>query len=174
MGQCSNRIELNMAVFVKEFDPNSSSVSTTDNSKLLEELANENNYVRSEYDKLLALYRDAKAKLDAETQRVKAEDSQPIKEKLEAEMKVIRNEKKVIEKKNESYILDIKRFKEEISDLKKDRNALSVAVKASKKEQSEQFKRTDLKINELEKKIVTLTEYKNKRLNEDRELKERT
>ena len=61
-------------------------------------LVNENNYVRSEYDKLFALYHDAKTQLAEETQRVKAEESQPpkdvIKEKLEAEIKVIRNEKK--------------------------------------------------------------------------------
>ena len=157
--------------FVKEFDPNSSSST----SNPLEALVNENNYVRSEYNKLLALYLDTKAKLDEETQRVKAEESQPpkddTKEKLEVEIKAIRNEKKIIVKKNENLISDSKRLKEEISDLKKDKNALSVAVKTCKKEQSEQFKRTALKINDLEKKIVALTEYKNKQLSEDRELK---
>ena len=53
-----------------------------------------------------------------------------------------------------------KELKDEVADLKKEKNALNVAVKASKKELSEQNKRHDTKIREFEKKIVELTEFK--------------
>ena len=98
--------------FVKEFDPNSSSVSTVDNSKRIEMLVNENYYVKTEFEKLLALYLDTKAALDAETQRVKAEEVEPnkddIKDKLEAEVKVMRSEKKLLEKKTNTIFQRIK------------------------------------------------------------------
>ena len=55
--------------------------------------------------------------------------------------------------------------------MKKEKNALNVAVKASKQELSEQNKRHDAKIGEFEKKIVELTEFRKKRLSEDRVLR---
>ena len=58
--------------FVKEFDPNTSPKSTPDHSKFIETLVTENNYVKSEYQKLAALYLDTKARLDEEL-RMKAE-----------------------------------------------------------------------------------------------------
>ena len=55
----------------------------------------------------------------------------------------------------------------------KKKNALSVAVKTVKKELSEQNKESATKMKELEKNLDNLTQFKNKRLAEERETKKK-
>ena len=73
--------------------------------------------------------------------------------------------------KYENACREIKNLKVDIESLKRDKNALSVAVKTTKKELKDQTKRSDLKIVEYEKKIVELMEYKKEKLAEERSLK---
>ena len=64
----------------------------------------------------------------------------------------------------ETACQEIKKLKVEMDSIKKDKNALSVAVKSAKKEIKEQAKRSELKMTDYEKKIFELMEYKKEKL----------
>ena len=150
-----------------------------ENPKYVSALEKENFYIKNEYEKLASLYNsciDSKASLESKMKSLEAEFDQlkgAEEAKIGAEVKKVNYEKKNIETKYEKVLKENRDFKSEISDLKKDKNSLNVAIKASKKELVEQSKRSDDKIRESEKKIVELTEYRKKRLSEDRELKKK-
>ena len=55
--------------------------------------------------------------------------------------------------------------------LKKDKNSLSVALKSSKKETTEQTKAFEKKLSVVEKQVADLSEFKSKKLEEEREVK---
>ena len=165
--------------FIKEFEPNHSEpkIVSEENPKYVSDLEKENVYIKNEYDKLARLYNAClqhKTSLESEVNSLGAEFvrlKEAEEEKVCAEVKKVIHEKKNIETKYEKVLKENKDFKSEVSDLKREKNALNVAIKASKKEMSEQNKRSDAKIRELEKKVVELSEYRMKRLSEDRELK---
>ena len=162
--------------FVKEYEP-SNEIVPNEISKDVTAIENENLYIRSEYEKLATLYSAclaSKTSLESEMKGLEAEFNH-FKEaegkRIAAEIKRVNGEKKVIETKQEKIMKENKELKNEVSDLKKEKNTLSVAVKGSRKEIGEHNKRHDAKIREFEKKIVELSEYRNKRLTEDRALR---
>ena len=91
--------------------------------------------------------------------------------KLHAENKLHRKEISEFIVKYDQKCLEIKPLKDEITGLKKDKNDLSVALKRSKKENSETVKSHEKKIKHFEAKIVELVDFKNEKLSEERDLK---
>ena len=90
-------------------------------------------------------------------------------EKTDHEAKKLRAENKDLQNRFENKCLELKQSKEVIEDLKKTKNALSVALKGSKKEISENYKEFEKKKNVYEKKILDLSEFKNRKVAEERE-----
>ena len=132
--------------------------------------------VRGEYQKLYDFYQDELRKTEIfEVQLQNIHNHVHEKEILEKENEA-KHKKEVIEKKQlqtslEHRSIEIKNFKFEIEELKKDKNILSVALKTSKQEIKEQNKSFEKKVSVFEKKIEELSEYKVKKLSEEREEK---
>ena len=137
---------------------------------------NELDYIKSEYKKLYAVTEkvlEEKRQLESKVKELENDldiSSIELKESITAK-NMIDREKKNLELKHNTACLDIKHLKAEIETLAKDKNFLSVSLKASKKENVEQTKRHETKIKQFETKIVDLVEYKQQRMSEDRQIK---
>jgi hypothetical protein len=67
--------------------------------------------------------------------------------------------------------LELSNLKTDFENIKKEKNILSVALKASKADTKEQRNEFEKKNLDLQKKIVELNDYKKIKLEEERELK---
>ena len=85
-------------------------------------------------------------------------------------MKAIRKENKALKENLGNKSLELSHFKTDLENVKKEKNVLSVALKASKAEIKEQRKEFEKKISELEKKVVELNDFKQIEVAEEREL----
>ena len=123
-------------------------------------------------DQLYNLYaaeHEAKCKLERENKEL-------IENHLNGEqsvenVKAIRTENKYLKEKLENRSLELKNLKTDLENVQKEKNVLSVALKASKAEIKEQRKGFEKKSSELEKKVVELNDFKKNKLAEERELK---
>ena len=141
-----------------------------------EALEIENNYVKVEYQKLLGYLQHNESELgDLKKELENSHNAEKVSlEALNAKensFKKLKAESAQNGTKYERACQEIKRLKVEIDSIKKDKNALSVAVKTAKKETKDQAKRADLKIGDYEKKIFELMEYKEEKTAEERNLK---
>ena len=129
-------------------------------------------YTRNEYINLFNFYQDEKnvrEKLETDHQKLLEKlDNIEIKE---SHIKALKQDNKTLQEKSEKSIAEIKYLKNEIGDLNKDKNALSVALKTCKKELKEHHKEFDKKELECEKKIAELSDFKRTKLAEEREAK---
>ena len=105
--------------------------------------------------------------LQADLQRLV--DDKILKEVVAIQHKSFKVENKRLLENYENRCLEVKKLKNEIENVKKDQNELSVALKRSKKENKEYIKTVQHEKGVLEKKIVDLNEYKMKKVNEERD-----
>ena len=158
----SNKIPLNSP----------SSYSSPPQETIVDSFRQELLYTRNEYVKLYNFYTaelEAKCKLEEEYKEVIANLAN--KEKSDVNVKTILVENKSLKEKLENKSLEFKQLKTDIENVHKDKNILSVALKASKADTKDQKKEFEKKSSELEKKVEELNAYKNMKLAEERELK---
>ena len=109
---------------------------------------------RNEYLQLYNFYieqKDANVKLEADN--LVMLENLSAKEENENSSKALKIEVKTLQKKYENKCLEVKQMKTQIDDLNKEKNSLSVRLKASKKENHEQMKDFENKKMGLEKNI---------------------
>ena len=146
--------------------PVSSSESQDD--RLRQELL----YTRKEYEKLYDFYlRESEAKQNLEKEYCNVLENVANLENKEENVKAMKLENKTLKEKLETKSLEFKQLKTDFDNLNKDKNALSVAMKASKAENKEQLKEFEKKKVGLEKKIEELSEFRKVKLEEEREEK---
>ena len=129
-------------------------------------------FTRNEYVKLYNLYTaglEAKCKLEEEHKEVIA--NLASEEQNVANVKAIRKENKSLKEKLENTSFEHRQIKTDLENIHKDKNVLSVALKASKADIKEQRKEFDKKSSELERKVVELSDFKKMKLAEEREEK---
>ena len=117
-------------------------------------------YTRNEYVRLYNIFvaeREAKDKLEAEFSVLL--DKFEAKEKHEKDFKAFEAENKKLREKFENKCLELKHHKDQVDDLKKERNTSSVALKASKKEKLEAITDFEKDKKRLEEKINKLNEF---------------
>ena len=153
--------------------PSSSPIPKLDDQKelLRQELLN----TRNEYQRLYNFYlmeNEAKCKIEEEYREVleKVTDL----ENTNTNIKTLKAENQKLKEKYEFNCQEAKHLKNEIESLNKDKNALSVALKAAKADTKEQSKQFAKKEKEFEKKISELYEYRRNKLAEEREEKLRS
>ena len=136
--------------------------------RLRQELLN----TRNEYVKLYNYYQneqEAKCKLEKEYHE--ALERLATFERTEETVKNIIKENKPMKDRLEIKSLEFKQLKSEIEDVKKDKNRLSVALKAAKAESIDQCKDFEKKKTKLENVILELSDFKQMKLAEEREEK---
>ena len=89
-------------------------------------------------------------------------------EKFEKENKALKQENKSLTEKFDSKTLQINPLRASVTDLNKEKNVLSVALKSVKQDLKAHSKSSDQKITEYEKKLSELNEFKQKTLNQAR------
>ena len=102
---------------------------------------------------------EAKCKLEEEYKEVIANLAN--KEKSDVNVKTILVENKSLKEKLENKSLEFKQLKTDIENVHKDKNILSVALKASKADTKDQKKEFEKKSSELEKKVEELNALRN-------------
>ena len=112
---------------------------------------------------------EARSKLDQENKEL-IENLAKKEENFE-KVKSFRNENKSLKEKLENKSLEVRHFKTDLENFKKEKNVISVALKASKAETKEQRKEFEKKDSDLEKKVAELNDFKQRKLAEERELK---
>ena len=142
----------------------------------------------SEYGKLFSFYQaETEQKLHLESElNVERELKKNLKVKLDeayqelnqketakSEAKRQNTELQSLKVKFENKCLEFKHLKDELDNVKKDKNALSVALKGSKQEVKEQSKAFSKERESFHRKNEKLVEFKTKKLNEEREEKMR-
>ena len=118
-------------------------------------------HTRNEYVKLYNLYtaeHEARSKLEGEFTELIANNANE-EQKVE-NVKTLGNGNKFLKEKLESKCLEVNHLKTDHENIKKEKNILSVALKASKADTKEQKKEIKKGNSELKKKIVELDEYK--------------
>ena len=158
--------------FLKSYDPSAPDPSTQQSDPSLSNL-------KSEYQHLYGCYQTALANeniLISEVARLKNElenksELEEAKQKNEVKNKALVKELCDIKAKYDKKCAEAKTLKDVVDDVKKENNSASVALKRSKKEQNETVKRFEKKIHDYENKITDLMEFKNKIINEKRDLK---
>ena len=158
----SNRIPLDYS------SSTNASLSESQDDRLRQELLN----TRNEYDRLFNWYmgeQEAKSKLEVEYQKAleNLASIQRSEESVKDLKKVNKSLKDIIESKDR----ELKHLKSEVEDIKKDKNSLSVALKAAKAEVKEQLKDFEKQKTRLETTILDLNEFKKVKLAEEREEK---
>ena len=144
------------------------SLSESQDDRLRQELLN----TRNEYDRLFNWYmgeQEAKSKLEVEYQRALENLASIV--RSEESVKDLKKVNKSLNDRIESKDLELKHLKSEVEDIKKDKNSLSVALKAAKAEAKEQLKDFEKQKNRLENSILDLSEFKKVKLAEEREEK---
>ena len=155
----------------------------------------QNDYLRqellnmcSEYGKLFSFYqaeteqklhleselnveRELKKNLEVKLDEAYQELNQ--KETAKSEAKRQNTELQSLKVKFENKCLEFKHLKDELDNVKKDKNALSVALKGSKQEVKEQSKAFSKERESFHRKNEKLVEFKTQKLNEEREEKMR-
>ena len=123
---------------------------------------------RNEYEKLYNIYL-----VEHEAKRALEEEYSKLLEDVAKNEKVkgIKVDNKILTEKLENKSLEFKHLKNDFDNLNKDKNALSVALKAAKAENKEHLKEFEKKKYELEKKVAELNEFKKIKLAEEREEK---
>ena len=149
------------------------------NNMLRQELLN----MRNEYEKLFKFYElemglrsnletelekqnEQSSKLKLELSR--ANEALGLKDHLEKESKKVKADILIYKANSENRCIEIKNEKVEMENIKKDKNSLSVALKGSRKENKELSKSFDRERETFVKKISELTEFKSRKLNEER------
>jgi hypothetical protein len=112
---------------------------------------------------------EARSKLDEEYKELIKKLA--TEEKSVENVKAIKIDNKSLKEKLENKSLELRHLKTELENVKKENNAHSVALKASKAEIKEQRKEFEKKNSELEKKVVELNDFRKLKLAEERELK---
>ena len=88
--------------------------------------------------------------------------------KLHIENKALKQEKKSLETKVEKKALEVKQLKDNINELNKDKNTLNIALKSIKQDVKSQRKTFEKELASYEKKVSELSDFKTKKLNEER------
>ena len=127
-------------------------------------LANENIFIAE----IARLKHELEEKSELEDNFVNLEET---KQKNDVKSKAISKELREIKDKYDKKCVDVKTLKDEIDVIKKENNSASIALKRSKKERTETVKRYEKKVHEYESKLGELIDYKNKKINEERDLK---
>ena len=146
----------------------SSPVAEPQDDRLRQELLN----TRKEYDRLYNFYlyeNEAKRKLEDDFNKVLENVAKM--ENTDANAKALKAENKSLKERLENKCLEFKQLKVDYDNLHKDKNALSVALKASKADTKEQAKEFEKKKTGFEKKIEELDGFKKMKLAEEREEK---
>ena len=129
-------------------------------------------YTRKEYEKLYNLYLiESEAKQKLEEDYCKVLENVTKVENKDENVKAMKVENKALKEKLETKSLEFKQLKNDFDNVNKDKNALSVALKAAKAENKEQLKEFEKKKVESEKKLEELSEFKKIKLAEEREEK---
>ena len=129
-------------------------------------------HTRNEYVKLYNMYtaeQEARSKLDQENKEL-IENLAKKEENFE-NVKSLRNENKSLKEKLENKRFEVRHFKTDLENEKKEKNVLSVALKASKAGTKEQRTEFEKKVFDLEKKVVELNDFKQRKHAEERDLK---
>ena len=156
--------------FSKYSSPPVSSSLGLSSSSVQDVLQQELLHVRNEYVKLYSLYETEKQRRSKlENDFDDALEKIAAIEKNENDLKVLKNENRKLTEKVEIKYIECKQLKCEIENLQKEKCVLSVALKASKKDSKEQSKSFEKKQVEMEKKLLELNNFKNKKLSEQRE-----
>ena len=160
--------------FIKGFEPKSAGNNKIVHMEPELELLN----LKNEYAKLYTFYESAvanenllKCEISRLAQEVEVKSKDDSKHKFDAENKLLRNELSESKAKYEKKCVEIKAFKDDNESIRKEMNSLSVALKRSKKEHRELSQSHEKEIKLLEKRIVELVDYKNKKMADERGLK---
>ena len=115
-------------------------------------------------------YEDAVKDNEVTNQKLKDTEKKVVDEnrKLEIEKKALRQEIKTYVAKLEDKVLEVKKLKNDIDEQNKEKNALNVALKSAKQDVKSQSKAFEKKLTSFEKKVSELTDFKTKKLNEER------
>ena len=112
---------------------------------------------------------DLKSKLETTIDKLKSATDNF--DDLEANMKKLQQEKKLLEKKHQIVSAESKTSKTQINDLEKDIRGTSVALKSSKKDLKEEALRHEKTVINLKKKIEDLEKFKARKSLEEKEIK---
>ena len=131
-------------------------------------------HVRNEYGNLFHFYQaelDSKKELENQLAALKEEvaSKDELLNKLRTEAKKVKDENKTFGGELDAKCVDIKQLKVEVNNLNKDKNALGVGIKTAQKEDREQAKALEKKLEIIEKKVSELEDFRRKKLNEERD-----
>ena len=183
-----------MFVTIRKSQKKSGTFSVNDqkiNEQELVTLKNEFEFLQSKFklsqdanEKLKSLYEDAVQETEENHRHIEYLETElsNVNEKLSEtkadidlivtkKVKHISDEKRGIQVKHEKLCAEFKLLRQEKDDMQKDLNNATMAIKSSKKESQENFRKFEKQKFELESKIEKLTEFRLMKLGEEKELR---